>query len=160
MTQQTNDTARTQKNRAVKSAYLQIYKATKALLSTIQDEELRCVMEREDKAKPETGSIIHELINPLVYLRLECLKDNTYTIHYGFAQCDLTTAYHRVTATFIRMLYKLTMEDDLQESIRTDWVITECGELFEYMIERNKHHRVYVLAYKPTIQRRQLKSVA
>jgi hypothetical protein len=158
--QQQLSVARTaQKQRAIKAAYLHIYKATKALLSTIESEQLRCVMEREDNAKPETGSIIHELISPLIYLRLECYKDGSYAIHYGFAQCDLSTTYHRVTAAFVRLLYKLTMENELQDCIRTDWVITECSELYEYMLDRNKYHTVKQLSYstKATTPKRQLK---
>ena len=138
---------------------MQINKATKALLSAIHDEDMRCVMEREDKAKPETGSIIHELISPLLYLRLECHNDDSYSIHYGFTQGEMHAPYYVVTASFIRMLYKLTMEDDIQDSIKTDWVITECAELFEYMLDRNKYHTIKVLAYRPK-QRRYLKSVA
>jgi hypothetical protein len=157
---QTNNAQLLERNRAVRSAYLQIYKEVKALLSTLEEELLRQIMEREHKGIASVGSIIHELISPLLYLRLECYTGNILAIHYGYDQGDLASQFYSITSAFIRTLYKLTMATDsainIEDCIRTDWVIVNCSEMFEYMAERNKHHSYKVLKYKPKASNRKL----
>jgi hypothetical protein len=143
-------------NRAVQAAYLQIYKEAKALLSTVEQEPLRQIMERECKTV-DAIDIVHELISPLIYLRLERYATNELAIHYGYATCELASQFYPITSAFIRTVYKHTMATigsmNIEDCVRTDWVITECAEMFEYMAERNKHHTFRVLKYKPRSSR-------
>ena len=145
-----------ERNKAVKSAYLKIYKGAKALISSIEQDLLRQVMERDCKDDGAVD-ILQELISPLIYLRLERHSDNQLSIHYGYAQCDLATQFYPITSAFIRSIYKLTStvegKINIENCVRTDWVITECAEMFEYMLDRNKHHTVRVLKYKPKMIR-------
>ena len=137
-------------NKVVKSAYLQIYKGAKGLLSSIEQEQLRQVMERDNKDNGAVD-ILHELVSPLLFLRLERHADNKLSIHYGYFQCDLATQFYPVTSAFIRSIYKLTSTTDgkinIEAAVRTDYVITETAELFEYMLDRNKHHTFKIVKY-------------
>jgi len=138
-------------NQAVLESYTKIVKQTKALLATVKQEPLRQIMEMESKEQIVVGTILHELISPLLYLRLECYKGNIYGIHYGYAACELATEFYPLTSAFIRSVYKLTIAHDsidIQDCVRTDWVITETAELFEYMLDRNKHHSFKVIKHK------------
>ena len=153
------------RNHCIKSAYVTIYKGVKSLISSIEEEPLRQIMERDCKTPPIVGTIIHELISPLLYLRLECYTNNEFGIHYGYEQGILASQFYNITSAFVRLVYKATMANetaiDIQDCVRTNWVITECSELFEYMSERNKLHTYKVLKYKPTTaKRKQLLSVA
>jgi hypothetical protein len=144
-------------NRAVQTAYLQIYKEAKALLSTIEQEPLRQIMERECKTM-NAIDIVHEMISPLIFLRLERYATNELAIHYGYAACELASQFYPITSAFIRTVYKLTMATtgsiNIEGCVRTDWVVVECAEMFEYMLDRNKHHTFSVLKFKPTATRR------
>lgn len=146
-------------------AYYNILKQAKQLLSTLERDELRYSLEREDKATPKVGTIIHELINPLIYLRLECHPNEVLAIHYGFEQVLAVNQYSKVTSTFVRSIYKLTSKDattvNIEEAVRTDWCIKTCSEMYEYVEEQNKHHTFKQIKYKPaTVRRKQMMAVA
>jgi hypothetical protein len=150
-----------QYNEVVKQAYFTIFKAAKQLLSYIERDELRYCLIRQD----ETGSIIHEFVSPLLYLRLDCGSEGHYIIHYGFELFDNPNGYAKLTASFIRYIYKLTSKEataiNIEDSVRTDWLITNCDELYAYIEERNKYHTFKLIPYKVTAtKRKRLLSVA
>jgi hypothetical protein len=149
-------------NECVLKAYTQILKQAKALLATIEEEPLRYTLIRQEKPIP--GAIIHELVNPLLYLRLECHQDNEYSIHYGFELSPVFGPYYKLTSSFVRTLYKLTMANEsstnIEESLRTDWIITNCSELYEHVEEHNRNHRFELIKHKAKPTKRKLSKVA
>jgi hypothetical protein len=135
------------------------------MLAIIEDEPLRYSLIREDKQVIATGTIVHELVNPLIYLRLECFKGDLLGIRYGFEGQPGYNGYDAMTASFIRMVYKLTMDNNtsinIEDCVKADYVMTECSELYEYIEERgNKHHRFELIKYKPKTIKRKLRRVA
>jgi hypothetical protein len=139
-------------NASVKQAFFAILKHAKQLLSSLKEEPMRYTLSRKDKPTSE-GYIVHELVSPLLYLRLECHKDGNLSIRYGCEMTKLLGQYHTVTSSFIRLVYKLTMADatpvDIEHAVKTDFVITECLELYEYIDERWKsNHDFKMLPYK------------
>ena len=151
-------------NDSVKQSYFAILKHAKQLISSLKDEPLRYTLSRQDKPV-NGGYIIHELVSPLLYLRLECHEDNSFSIRYGCEMSPLLNQYHTVTSSFIRLVYKLTMADatpvDIERAVKTDFVITECLELYEYIEERWKsNHNFHMLPYKPKSAKRKLRKVA
>jgi hypothetical protein len=152
-------------NKVVQLAYNNIYKNAKQLLSTLEREELRYSLEREDSTAPKVGTIVHEFINPLLYLRLECHATNVFAIHYGFEQVLAVNQYSQITSAFIRSIYKYTAKEvttiNVEDCVRTDWCINTCSEMYEYMEEKNKHHTYKLIKYKPaTVRRKQMHAVA
>ncbi|MBS7565775.1 hypothetical protein KHS38_15305 [Mucilaginibacter sp. Bleaf8] len=158
----TTSQAPTNYNEAVKQAYLAILKA-KQLLAAVEEEPLRYTLVREEKKPIVNGTIVHELISPLLYLRLECYANDELAIHYGFELSPAFGPYYSITASFVRMIYKLTMHEEgkpnIESCIRTDYVINECSGLYEYIEERGcKHHRFEQVKYKAA--KRKLRKVA
>jgi len=152
-------------NNSVRQAYNTIYKHAKQLLSTLENEELRFSLEREDKGTPIVGTIIHEFINPLLYLRLECHPTNSFAIHYGFEESKSFNQFAKLTASFVRFIYKSTSKDatevNIEDCVRTDYCIYLCSELYEYIEERNKHHQFRQIKYRSTaVKRKQMHAVA
>lgn len=152
-------------NIAVKQAYYGILKAAKQLLSQIEQEELRYTLIRDEKSKTSDGVIIHEFVNPLLYLRLECRTDNLFAIHYGFEQINQQLEYSNITALFTRYVYKLTSKEstpiDIETAVLTDWCINTPSAMYEYIEEQQKHHSFQLIKHKVTAsQRKRLLSVA
>lgn len=152
-------------NTIVRKAYYQILKQAKQLLSTLEREELRYSLEREDKSVPKVGTIIHEIVNPLLYLRLECHPTNTFAIHYGFEQVLAINQYSKITSAFVRNIYELTSknwtEANVEGCVRTDYCIYSCSEMYEYLEEQGKHHTFKQIKYKSaTVRRKQMLAVA
>lgn len=152
-------------NTCVQQAYNAIYRHAKQLLSTIENEELRYTLEREDKAQPIVGTIIHEFINPLLYLRFECHPTNTFAIHYGFEESKSFNEFARITSAFVRYIYKVTNKDttdvNIEDAVRTDYCIYQCSEMYEYIEDRNKHHQFKQIKHRPSAaKRKQMHAVA
>jgi hypothetical protein len=152
-------------NKIVKAAYYQILKEAKAMLATIEHEELRYSLVREDKTNNAIGTIVHEFINPLLYLRLECHKNGLHGIHYGFEQIGNDPQLSNRTAFFTRSVYRLTSKEltaiNIEACVHNDWCITQCSELYEYIEEQQKHHQFQLIKYKPAaMKRKQMKAVA
>ncbi len=139
-------------NEAVRDAYFKIIQQAKNLISTIKEEPIRGILERQDKPKSTGDYIVHEVINVILYIRLECSNDNVFNIHYGYEQTERLTKFYPITSAFIRLIYKYTSKEwttfNIEDSIHTDWVITNCAELFEYVNDRNKYHTVRILQKK------------
>lgn len=152
-------------NTAIQQAYFNVYKNAKQLLSTLEREELRYSLELEDKSNLEVGTIVHEFINPLLYLRLEFHATNVLAIHYGFEQVLANNQYSQITSAFIRSIYKYTAKEattiNVEDAVRTDWCINTCSEMYEYMEESNKHHQFKLIKYKAlAAKRKQMHAVA
>lgn len=134
-------------NEAVKTAFFAILETTNGLLATVKRHELRCCLIRENR-----DNIIYQMVNPLLYVCLEA-DSSKYCIRYGFQHFDRASEYSRITASFTRSIYKLTSKDvtsiDIEQCIATEWLITNCDEMFTYMEEHNQHHSHKLIAYKP-----------
>jgi len=137
-------------NQVVKQAYFKLLTITKQMLATIERHELRCTLIRDDDAIDRPG-IIHQLVNPLFHLRLEHYSDQRYGIRYGFELFDNPNGYSKLTAMFIRTVYKLTDQQvtgiNIEDCIRTEWVITTCSDMYEYIEEHGKHHSFSLIRY-------------
>jgi len=149
------------RNEAVKTAYFAMLKVARQLLSTIEREELRFTLVREETPSEQAG-IIHEFVNPLLYLRLESYADGSCGIHYGFEPCK---DYETVTLPFCRSVYRLSGKDNtslnIEDSIRTDWFVHNPDDMYEYLEEQNKYHSFKLVKYKPSTNRRkQMMAVA
>lgn len=151
-------------NECIKVAYYQILKQAKSMLATVEREELRYTLERQDKPGTIVGHIIHELVNPLLYLRLEEHSDGIYAIHFGIEQVNELGQLADITTRFLRILYKVTalgaFPVDIENSIRTDWFNNSCSESYEYIEERKKHHTFKLIPYKVTASKRKMLAVA
>ena len=152
-------------NQCVQLAYFQLLKQAKQMLNKIEQEELRFTLERAERKPPQIGTIVHELVNPLLYMRLELHADSQMAIHFGIECVYERGQLSDITSTFLRLLYKLTSKDaypiDIENCVCTDWFINSCAEMFEYIEERNKYHTFKQLKYKVTAKKRkQLLSVA
>jgi hypothetical protein len=147
-------TQQSSRNDAVQSAYYATLKLAKQLLSTIEREELRYTLTRNEKLVKEYG-LIHEFVNPLIYLRLEAYKDGTMGIHYGFEPCK---EYANITVAFTRTLYRLSMDiastRNLPDCIRLDWYIHNPDEMYAYVEEQNKYHTFQLIKHKVTVSKR------
>jgi hypothetical protein len=155
----------TARNQLVLAAYQQILKFTKQLLSNIEDEQTRHSLIREDRLPIKAGTIVHEFINPMFYLRLECYADNQLGIHYGIQATPGFLESNSMTTAFVRTIYKVTMDTNttinIEDCILADYMIIECSELFEYIEERQKsNHTLGVIPYKPKAVKRKLAKAA
>ena len=155
MKQLNNDPTSLAYNKAVKAAYFKLWKLTQQLLATIERHELRCTLQRQDRTAIAFGSKVHEVINPLIYLSLECNDDELLSIHFGFEQLVEDQEYSHITSRFVRLLYKLTSKDaypiDIENCVRTDWFINSSSELYSYIEDRNKYHTFKRIKYKCSI---------
>ncbi|RVU02376.1 hypothetical protein EOD41_00090 [Mucilaginibacter limnophilus] len=152
-------------NKIVKQTYFQLVKEAKALLATIEEEPLRYSLIREDKQSFQQGTIVHEFLNPLLYLRLECYAENKLGIHFGWELMPTFGEYYHIMNTFVRLVYKLTMADttaiNIEDCIRTDYVINECSAAYEHLEERGlRHHTFVLIPYKAKPIKRKLRKVA
>jgi hypothetical protein len=152
-------------NTAVHKAYGRILKHTKQLLASIEQEELRFILERMERSK-KPNTIVHELINALLFVRLDCSPEGVMAIHFGIEDVENSVALGAITATFLRILYAETSATknstiDIEDCVKTDWFIKNCSDLFEYVNERNKYHTFKQIKHKVLPhQRKKLLSVA
>lgn len=151
-------------NDCVRIAYHQILNHAKRMLATIERDELRCILERSDNVEPVKQGVIHELVNPLIYLRLECHSNNVYAIHFGFEEFKQHCEFSDLTTKFVRLLYKLTAKDafpvNIELSVRTDWFINNCSAIYEY-VEQSEYYTFSKIKHEvPAIKRKQMLAVA
>jgi hypothetical protein len=141
------------RNQAVQTAYYAMLKQARQLLSTIEGEEFRHSLVRAEKRRKP--GLIHEFVNPLLYLRLTWHDDGSYSIHYGFEPCE---TYESITRPFVRSVYKLSMKDstssNIEDRIRTDWFIHNPDDMYEYIDERRKYHCFKLIKYRPSASKR------
>ncbi|MCR8559274.1 hypothetical protein KXD93_16575 [Mucilaginibacter sp. BJC16-A38] len=138
-------------NETVEKVYKQLLKKTKQLIATLDTDTLRSYLERPmNDGKSET--VIHELVHPLCYLRLEHYVSGIYAIHFGIEQFCPTDHYSEFTSTFIRMVFKSTdcetTQLNIERCVMTNWCISNCSDMYEYVLERNKYHVEKTIAYK------------
>lgn len=150
-------------NSEVRKVYFRILREAKALIAANERDELRYTLIKEDKALQGQG-IIHELISPLLYLRLECDGTGEYAVHYGYEPRPITSEFCTMNAPFVRFIYKLTAAENtsvnIEESVRIDFVINHCSELYEHVAEHNRHHFFQLIPYKAKAVKRKLRKVA
>jgi hypothetical protein len=160
-------TQQNQRNKAVKTAYFKIVKAAKILLSAVERHDLRCILIRKGKSGENTlNTTLHELVNPIIYLSLECHDKENYSIHFGVEQFKQECEYSIMTAKFVRILYRLTSLEqttlNIEDCVNTEYVITDCSALYEAIEDSKlKNHALEIVPYKQTVNKRKLmKAVA
>jgi len=72
------------------------------LLAQFEQDELRYTLQRGDKTTASIDTIVHELINPLFFLRLECYEGELFGIQYGFETIRTEYDYSNAIAVFTR----------------------------------------------------------
>ena len=135
------------------------------MLATIEEEPLRYTLVREDKPPIDVNSIVHELVSPLIYLRLSCYAENKLGIHFGFELSPTFGPYYHITNSFVRNLYKATIANatsiNIEDCVRTDYIINECSAAYEHLEERGlRHHTFVLIPYKVKTVKRKLSKVA
>jgi len=144
-------------NECVRKAYSLILKQTKAMIATIEREELRYSLERQDKPGTIVGHVIDEIVNPLIFLRLEEHSDGVYAIHFGVETMSESCQLTDITSRFLRLLYKVTtlgaFPVDIESCIRTDLFIHNVSGLYEYLEESEKY-TFKLIPYKVTASKR------
>lgn len=160
-----NDTAVLAYNKSVKEAYFKVLKQLKQLLATVERHELRCTLQKEDKSEVTFCTTVHELFNPLVYLALQCRDGEVFTIHFGAEQLINDLQYSYVTSGFVRILYKLTSSEhtaiNIEDCINTEFIITNCSELYEVIEDRNHSYQFRLIKHKrAATKRKQMQAVA
>jgi hypothetical protein len=152
-------------NKAVTNVYFKLLKAAKELLATNEAEPVRYTLTRCEKHKQTRQITLHDFISPLLYLRLELYPNNEMAIHYGYEAQPVFSPYYHVSATFIRIVYKLTSYNgegiNLEDAIRIDWIVTSSSDAYEYLEEQGtKYHQYELLKYKPKQMKRKLRKAA
>ena len=150
-------------NEAVRQAYDHILTKATRLLASLEREELRYVLERRQKGSAPPV-IVHELVSPVVYLRLECAEDSRLAIHFGVEPGSPLPEVQAVTAAFLRAVFTLTGRaytgTAIEDCVKTDWLINVCSEMFEYLEGRTRYHTFRTIKYKRAPQHKKMLAVA
>ena len=143
-----------------------IIRQYRKLTSLFSKKWKRClrILNREDKPRTVVGHVIYEIVNPLIYLRLEEHTDGIYSIHFGIEPVERLGQLTDITTRFLRLLYKVTMLGafpvDIESCVRTDWFVHNVSGLYEYLEESEKY-TFKLIPYKVTASKqRQMKAVA
>ena len=152
-------------NAEVQRVYFKVLKEAKALLATIEEEPLRYTLIREENLPIVFNTIVHELVNPLIYLRLASDDETKLGIEFGLEFIPTYGKYYHIGNTFIRMLYKATMANttsvNIEDSVRTDYIFHECSGAYEQIEERGcRHHSFQLIPFKTKVVKRKLSKVA
>ena len=147
------------RNIAVEYAYCAIEQNAKLLLTTIERDELRCILTR-DRTSVTPGSVIHELVSPLLYLRMQHEENGEMTIRFGIEPVTGEPHLEAITSQFLRIVFRETSRSakvpNIEECVRTDWFVNSCAEVYEYVELRDEHHILSKLPYKPKEAKRLL----
>lgn len=150
-------------NQAVTHAHTHILKKSLQLLASIERDDLRVYFERKIVQHPSNG-ILHEIVSPLIYLRLQCELDGAFAIHFGIEPIPKHQDLSDLTSEFMRVLFRLTDRTtnaiDIEHCIHTDWFINVCSEVYEYIEMDPKYHRMKIVAYKALSSKRKRLRVA
>ena len=152
-------------NECVHRAYKLIHRWAVAAISTIEEEAFRGTLIREDALPIREGSIVHEMVSPILYLRLECYAGGEYGIRFGYEPSPSFGKYYPIMASFVRMVYKLTnkraSQVDMERCVRIYHIQTDCADLYHYMAEVvSRYHRHEAVAYKASAVKRKLLKAA
>ncbi|WP_462265125.1 hypothetical protein [Mucilaginibacter sp.] len=152
-------------NECVHRTYKLILLWATAAIATIDDDKLRGTLIREDALPITEGSIIHELISPILYLRLECYAGNEYGIRFGYEPSPSYGQYYPIMAAFVRMIYKLTSKKasqvNIENAVRIYHIQVDCADLYDWMQEIvSRYHRHEQIPYKAATLKRKLQKVA
>lgn len=151
-------------NECVKKAFYQILEQTKSMLATIEHEELRYSLERQDKPGTVVGHVIDELVNPLIYLRLEEQTPGVYAIQFGIETLSELGDLACITSRFLRLLYTVTAQGaypvNIEACVKTNLFTHNVSGLYEYLEESEKY-TFKIIPYKVSASKRKLiKAVA
>ena len=152
-------------NECVHRAYKLIHSWAVAAIATIEEDKLRATLIREDSLPVKDGSIVHELISPILYLRLESYAGNEYGIRFGYEPNPSYGQYYPIMAAFVRMIYKLTSKKasqvNIENAVRIYHIQIDCADLFDWMTEIvSRYHRHEQIPYKAATLKRKLQKVA
>ncbi|WP_295794700.1 hypothetical protein [Mucilaginibacter sp.] len=149
-------------NESVQQTYNLIVAKALHLLTTLEQEELRYILERKQKGS-QYPIIIHELVSPILYLRLEYGEDSRLAVHFGAEPASPFPEVQAVTAGFLRILFTLTGKAytgvDIEDCVKTDWLINVCSEMFEYLEDRTKYHTFRKIPYNKKHARKRVLEV-
>jgi hypothetical protein len=144
-------------NKVVEQAYYRILRYAFSLISKLEDEPFKQALVRLVQPLP-TGGLLHEWINPLIFLRLGCIS-NEYVIHFGFEEAEEDEVVAAVTSAFMRYIYTVTSKTrtaiNIERAVRTDWMISNPAEMFDYVLDHSEHHTVVLI--KPKLKPRKRK---
>jgi len=147
-------------NQAVVDAHNNILKVLLTLIASIERQEMRYTLQRQFKPLGETG-IVHEIISPLFYLRLQDYCNGKAEIHYGYSN---STSYSPLTNVFARAVYSQTSVEktnvNIEDCIRAERFIANTDELYEYIDETRKFHTFYLIPYRKQRKSKKLMQVA
>lgn len=151
-------------NNEVRMAYDKILKLVTRHIATVERHDLRCTLQRRDDGEIGFGHKVHELVSPIIYLSLECNDGELLSIHWGFEQFDERCEFSAITAQFIRSIFSFTALEhtswNIQQCVHTDYVVTNCSELFEVIEDGNRYHTYKVIPYKAMAKKKSLRAVA
>ena len=135
-------------NKIVLNAYMAIVDLAKQTLSGLEKEDLRHTLTLQATPKDR---IIHEFINPLLYLRLYRQHDDSYAMNYGFEPC---LDYSNITLPFVKALHTIIHEAAVKAKIpnciRADWYFNDPDELYEYLSINDTGHCYALIEYNPS----------
>lgn len=144
-------------NEAVKKAHQAILQDALTFISTIKRHELRCILQCEDNRPIALGNLVNRLISPLLYLSLEYNLSSQLCIHFGFELIEAKN-YEYVVPKFLRSLYRHTALNntsfDIESSIITNYVLTDCSALYEEHEDDGKY-KPSVVPYKTERKKQQ-----
>ncbi|MGN6396880.1 MAG: hypothetical protein ACTHMI_15020 [Mucilaginibacter sp.] len=150
-------------NDLVQKTYDGILKQAEQLLASLEQEELRYVLERTESGT-EYPIIRHELVSPVLYLRLQFGEDSRLSIHFGAEPSSPHPEVQAVTARFLRTLFASTCKAhtgvDIEDCVRTDWFINTCSEMYEYLEGSARHHAFRKVPFKRHAARKRVLKLA
>jgi hypothetical protein len=152
-------------NDEVSKAYFKILKQTKALLATIEHEELRYTLVHSEGRQPGFNVKVDEFVNPLCYLCLVYADGETLEINFGFEAYNDGSGFGNIISQFLRLIYSLTSANstsiNIEGSVCCNEIHTDCSDLYECLEDsRIKRHRFVHIAYKPKPIKKKLRKVA
>jgi hypothetical protein len=135
-------------NKIVLRAYTSIVELAKQTISGLEKEDYRHTLATQVKPKDR---IVHEFVNPLLYLRLYRQHDDSYAMNYGFEPC---MTHSNITLPFVKGLHKLVQEAaakaKIDNCIRVDWYFNDPDELYEFLAMHDKDHTYALIEYNPS----------
>ena len=135
-------------NKIVLKAYTNIVELAKTTLSGLEKEDFRHTLIMQASPKDR---IVHEFVNPLLYLRLYRQHDDSFAMQYGFEPCLI---YSSVTLPFVKALHNVlhmaAVKAKIPNTIRADWYPNDPDELYAFIEMINKDHTHALIEYNPS----------
>ena len=135
-------------NKIVLRAYTSIVDLAKQTISGLEKEDYRHTLATRVNPKDR---IVHEFVNPLLYLRLYRQHDDSFAMQYGFEPCLI---YSNVTLPFVKALHNVlhmaAVKAKIPNTIRADWYPNDPDELYAFIEMINKDHVHALIEYNPS----------